>query len=261
MQISSVGLYIKLSLEDIKSLLKLGEKIDVKIVEKLDSRNYMVQVKNKVLRAYSSVEFQQNDKATLIVEKMKPAVILKLIENKPKEFIKTNKIAIDIKKLDMKHKIDSKEMQMQNIIKNETDTIKENIKNAVLMFKDTVQTIKNEQQQNNFFIQVPIKVQDEKEDKIYLREEQKSNKTTDKKKGIRVVLYASPRQLGDIKIDMLYTDNHIKCMLLCSDKHAENILKNSIDEIKKLLGENVSVGVDLLKEKAAFFKKQIDLKA
>ncbi len=268
MQISNAGLYIKLSLEDIQSLLRLGEKIDVKIVEKIDSHNYMVKIKNKTLKAYSGIEFKQGDSATLVVEKMKPTVILKLTEGKPKDFVPTKQIKISIKNiksndLHLNSRIDKK-IDLSNIIPkiddNEIKEIASKIKEAALMFRDTAQTLKHDTNTlNNLFIQIPIETDKQKNDNIYIQEEA-PNKKTSKNGGLRIVLYTSPKSLGDTKLDMLYTGNKINCTIFCSSKQALDKLNNHKNALEEMLGNNVLLNIDEMKEKITFFKKQIDLK-
>ncbi len=260
MQISNVGLYIKLSLEDIKSLLRLGETIDVKIIDKLDKFNYTIKLKNKTIRAYSTVEFKKGDVATLIVEKMKPTVLLKLIGNKPKHFVQSNRIKVNIKKLDIKQLIEKiNTNNHKNITIEQIKDISSKIKEAVELLNDSIKTTKIEQL-NNLFVQLPVDIQQNQKDSIYIQKEFKQSKKSSNN-GIRVVLYASPKAIGDIKIDMLYANKNIHCRLSCSKRDGFDLLNRHSQTIQSLLGKKVSIDIDILKEeKPIFTKKQVDLK-
>jgi 3'-phosphoadenosine 5'-phosphosulfate sulfotransferase len=263
MQISSANLYIKLSLEDIKTLLRMGEKIDVKIVDKIDDNNYLIKLKNKTLRAYSTVLFKKGDSATLVVEKMHPSVLLKLIDAAPKDFISAKNLKMDIKKIDLEHteKQTDKVKDIVSIIKNSKDEIQDavsKLKSAVDLFQDSVKTLKHNQQ-NSFFVQLPVNLSKDEDDTIYLQKEERALSVS-KDGQIRVVLYASPKSVGDIKIDMLYSKNRLNCSLFCSSSSAYDLLNSHKDQIEEMLGGNATINIDILNEKLEFFRKQIDLK-
>lgn len=260
MQVNSTGLYLKFSVEDIRSLLKMGENIGIKILERLDNNNYLIRVKGKTLKAYSNIEFKKGDTPTLIVEKTKPYVMLRFTARAAKDFIGTKNIKITIKKIDIKQLKASRGGDSFRNGLSEVKSIADNIKKAAVMFKDAAASLKAEQ--GSFFIQIPAEIASYKQNRaktetVYLREEKEEK---DKGKGVRVVLYVSPDKLGDLKIDMLYNNKKMYCSLFCADEKGFGVLSANKTQIEDMLGKNVKLSVGILKNNPVFLRKQIDIK-
>ena len=255
MQIDSLGLYVKIALEDLKALLSIGEKIDVQILEKLDSNTYLIKVKNETLKAFSTVEFKKGDRAALIVEKTKPSVVLKLLNEKSKSFIPTKQPSLAVNKVDIE-KLISKSIRFDSL--KEDGTIKDiadKIKNAVDIFHSTLKSAP----QGNIFIQIPVFSNDTQRGFLYIQEDTE-NKNKKGGKNIRVVLYAAPERLGSVKIDMLYFEGRINCSLFCEQGRGFDALDKNKEKIQLLLGNNADVSINILDDNPIFLKKQIDLK-
>ncbi len=255
MQIDSLGLYVKLALEDLKSLLSIGEKIDVKILEKLGNNTYLIKVKNETLKAFSTVNFRKGDVATLIVEKTKPSVVLKLLNDKPKSFIPIKQQSLELKKVDIEKLIFRSEQLKPSEEDNTIKNIADKIKNAMYILHNTSKSLP----QGNIFIQIPVYSNDTRQGFLYIQEDAEK-KNENGKKNIRIVIYAAPEKLGSIKIDMLYSKDKINCSLFCEKDKGFEILDNNKDKIWLLLGNNANVSINILNDKPIFLKKQIDLK-
>jgi len=253
-KIDSSSFFIKLSIENIRDLLKIGEKIDASILKKLGSGKYTLKIKGHLVDAVSNMEFKKGDNINLIVEKLKPAVILKLVTpESSKDFVPLKtKLKIPLLK---NHKILNKNSSTQ--MKDEFKNLSEQIKNAVDVFRESSSPIKADTPLN-FFIQIPVAFKD-KEYQLYIQKENLHNNNTEKK-GVRIVVYAETEKFKNLKIDAFYSEGKTSCTIFTQTQEGFDKLNQNLDALQKIVGKNVKIKVDILREYPRFFQKQIDLK-
>ena len=242
------SLYIKLSAENIRTLLKIGDTINVPVLKKQSDGMYFIKIKNNTVEAFSNMELKKGDVIKLRVESMHPKIILKMQSlNANKSFMLSTKNAealpIQIKTDDSAKLI----KQLVDYLKNAQTAVQGNFLNK----KDTPNA-----NLQNFFIQLPLTINNMKKT-VYIKHEsiKKNNK-----RGTKLTLYAES-SVGTVKIDALYFEKHTHCTLSVYDKKSFELLKNAEDNLKTELTDKVSLNISLITEQPpAMVLKGLDIK-
>jgi len=246
-EFNTESLYIKLSAENIKARLKIGDTINVSVLKKQSDGMYLVKIKNSAVEAFSNMGLKKGDLIKLRVESTHPKIILKMQAlNASKPFMPSTKNA-ELLPVQIK-----------------TDEVEKSIKQLVDYLKNTQTAIqgsfsnKNAPSNNlqNFFIQLPLIINNMKKT-VYIKHEsiKKNNE-----RGIRLTLYAES-SVGTVKLDALYFEKHTYCTLSAYGKKSFELLKNAEEALKTELTDRVSFNISLIKERPpAMILKGLDIK-
>lgn len=246
-QFNANSLYIKLSVENIAALLKIGDTINVSVLKKQSDGMYLIKIKNTTVEAFSNMELKKGDIIKLRVESTHPKIVLKTQSlNTSKLFMPSAK---NTEMLSAQIKTDDIEKSVKQLA--------DYLKNAETALRGAFPDRENTQNINlqNFFIQLPLKIND-REKTVYIK--RKSIKKNSKR-GTKLTLYAKS-SAETVKIDALYFEKHTHCTLSVYDKKSFELLKNSENNLKNQLGDNVSLNISLIKEQPpAMVLKGLDI--
>lgn len=246
-EFNTKSLYIKLSAENIKALLKIGDTINVSVLKKQSNGMYLVKIKNNAVEAFSNMDLKKGDVIKLRVESTRPKIILKMQSlNASKSSMLSTKNA-DLLPIQIKtDEVEKSIKQLVDYLKNAQTVVQGSFVN-----KDAPSN-----NMQNFFMQLPLIINNKKETLYIKHESIKKNS----KRGTKLTLYAES-SVGTLKIDALYFEKHTYCTLSAYDKKSFEILKNAEESLKTELTDKVSLNVSLIKERPpAMILKGLDIK-